>query len=51
MSLAECLVSYLAPGWALTISLEPTFEVRDRCGLSTSTRMLTVTANAAFSVR
>lgn len=31
-------VSYLAPGWALTISLEPTFEVRDRCGLSTSTR-------------
>ncbi len=31
-------VSYLAPGWALTISLEPTFEVRERCGLSTSTR-------------
>ena len=31
-------VSYFAPGWALTISLEPTFEVRDRCGLSTSTR-------------
>ncbi len=31
-------VSYLAPGWALTISLEPTFEIRDRCGLSTSTR-------------
>ena len=31
-------VSYLAPGWAITISLEPTFEVRDRCGLSTSTR-------------
>ena len=31
-------VSYLAPGWALTISLEPTFEVRDRCGLCTSTR-------------
>ena len=26
------------PGWAITISLEPTFEVRDRCGLSTSTR-------------
>lgn len=31
-------VSCHAPGWALTISLEPTFEVRDRCGLSTSTR-------------
>lgn len=27
-----------APSWALTISLEPTFEIRDRCGLSTSTR-------------
>ena len=26
------------PGWAITISLEPIFEVRDRCGLSTSTR-------------
>ena len=33
-------VSYLAPGWALTVSLEPTFEVRDRCGLSTSTRKM-----------
>ena len=33
-------VSYFAPGWALTISLEPTFEVRDRCGLSTSTRKM-----------
>ena len=31
-------VSCHAPGWALTISLEPTFEVRERCGLSTSTR-------------
>ena len=31
-------VSCYAPGWALTISLEPTFEVRERCGLSTSTR-------------
>ena len=31
-------VSCHAPGWALTISLEPTFEIRDRCGLSTSTR-------------
>ena len=31
-------VSSHAPGWALTISLEPTFEIRERCGLSTSTR-------------
>lgn len=31
-------VSKHHPGWAITISLEPTFEVRDRCGLSTSTR-------------
>ena len=31
-------VSCLAPGWALTISLEPTFDIRERCGLSTSTR-------------
>ena len=31
-------VSSLAPGWAITISLEPTFEIRERCGLSTSTR-------------
>ena len=31
-------VSYHAPGWALTICLEPSFEIRDRCGLSTSTR-------------
>lgn len=31
-------VSMYHPGWALTISLEPTFEIRDRCGLSTSTR-------------
>lgn len=31
-------VSQYAPGWAITISLEPTFEIRDRCGLSTSTR-------------
>ena len=31
-------VSHYAPGWAITISLEPTFEVRERCGLSTSTR-------------
>lgn len=31
-------VSRYHPGWAITISLEPTFEVRERCGLSTSTR-------------
>ena len=31
-------VSCFAPGWAITISLVPDFEVRDRCGLSTSTR-------------
>ena len=31
-------VSCHAPAWALTISLEPTFEIRERCGLSTSTR-------------
>ena len=31
-------VSQYCPGWALTISLEPTFEIRERCGLSTSTR-------------
>lgn len=31
-------VSCYAPGWAITISLEPRFEVRERCGLSTSTR-------------
>ena len=33
-------VSQYAPGWAITISLEPTFEVRERCGLATSTRKL-----------
>jgi cytidyltransferase-like protein len=31
-------VSCYAPGWAITISLLPTFEIRERCGLSTSTR-------------
>jgi len=31
-------VSTCCPGWAITISLEPTFEIRERCGLSTSTR-------------
>ncbi|MBO7580682.1 MAG: adenylyltransferase/cytidyltransferase family protein [Bacteroidaceae bacterium] len=31
-------VSAYAPGWAITISLQPTFEIRERCGLSTSTR-------------
>ena len=33
-------VSHYHPGWAITISLVPTFEVRDRCGLSTSTRKM-----------
>ncbi len=31
-------VSSYAPGWAITISLEPTFEVRPRCGMGTNTR-------------
>ena len=31
-------VSCYAPGWALTISLLPNFEIKERCGLSTSTR-------------
>lgn len=31
-------VSKYAPGWALTISLEPTIEFATRCGMSTSTR-------------
>jgi len=31
-------VSCHGAGWALTISLEPTFDIRERCGLSTSTR-------------
>lgn len=31
-------VSCHHPGWALTISIEPTFDIRERCGLSTSTR-------------
>ncbi|GAB6869042.1 hypothetical protein JCM16496A_14470 [Bacteroides rodentium JCM 16496] len=31
-------VSEFAPGWALTISLEPTFDIQERGGLSTSTR-------------
>lgn len=34
----QSYVSQFAPGWAITISLEPTFEIRERCGLSTSTR-------------
>lgn len=33
-------VSCYHPGWAITISIEPNFEVRDRCGLSTSTRKM-----------
>lgn len=31
-------VSKLAPGWVLTISLEPTIDFQERCGMSTSTR-------------
>lgn len=31
-------VSNVHPGWAITISLLPTFPIRERCGLSTSTR-------------
>ena len=31
-------VSKLAPGWAITLSVEPTFEIVGRCGLATSTR-------------
>ena len=31
-------VSKHASGWALTLSIEPTFEIRNRCGLATSTR-------------
>lgn len=34
----QTYVSCFHPGWAITISLEPTFEIRERCGLSTSTR-------------
>lgn len=31
-------VSRVYPGWAITVSILPTFEVREFCGLSTSTR-------------
>ena len=31
-------VSQYHPGWALTISLEPTIDYNERCGMSTSTR-------------
>lgn len=31
-------VSRFCPGWAITMSVEPTFQIRDYCGLSTSTR-------------
>lgn len=31
-------VSRFCPGWAITISVLPTFNIRDYCGLSTSTR-------------
>lgn len=31
-------VSCFSPGWAITISLEPTIDFEERCGMSTSTR-------------
>ena len=31
-------VSNFHPGWAITISLEPTIDFNERCGMSTSTR-------------
>ncbi|MDR1762831.1 MAG: adenylyltransferase/cytidyltransferase family protein [Dysgonamonadaceae bacterium] len=31
-------VSKFGPGWAITISLEPTIDFNERCGMSTSTR-------------
>lgn len=31
-------VSKFHPGWAITISLEPTIDFNERCGMSTSTR-------------
>lgn len=31
-------VSKYHPGWAITVSLEPTIEFNERCGMSTSTR-------------
>jgi len=31
-------ISKFGPGWALTISVEPTIEFMERCGMSTSTR-------------
>lgn len=31
-------VSKYAPGWAITLSLEPIIEYNERCGMSTSTR-------------
>ena len=34
----QTYVSCFLPGWAITVSLEPTFEMRERCGLATSTR-------------
>ena len=33
-------VSQYHPGWALTISLEPTFDIKERSGLATSTRKM-----------
>lgn len=31
-------VSKYCPGWAITVSLEPTIDFNERCGMSTSTR-------------
>ena len=31
-------VSKLSSGWAITLSVEPTFDIQGRCGLATSTR-------------
>lgn len=31
-------ISCFTSGWAITISIEPSFEIKERCGLSTSTR-------------
>ncbi len=34
----QVYVSKYAPGWAITLSLEPIIEYNERCGMSTSTR-------------
>lgn len=42
-------VSKFHPGWAITISLEPTFEVTERSGMSTSTRNVILKALSAIT--